>query len=721
MTRAKRSFSQKMRIPRRQALRRAQAWHWRLGSALMVVLLAAMVAPKSDAAAAATAGPKVPAKPKLNVVVIGDFYSYGYATNSEATLRKSVPPTLQALNEVQAANSGVQVNVLFIPVAMATSSSLFDTGNQAGLPALIRAVAHSSVVIVGIGGGNAPLARPMRSVLFGTAAAAKAFPQLMTTFDDGYYLYSQTALLDAVAAHAAPGTSIVTLGYPAIQGEQRSSGFTWWSPYTWSTVNQQQANMSDQLVSAMNTANGQATSIVAAAHSGLHFLYADLSGAMQGGPSGSQQGQGTPAKTIIGNDLLPYISQAVSNELVAMNVGGAQDAPPATSASSQWQLDVVLPVPTQAPPRHSSRAATPPPQNNQDNPPSPVYQPPAWPGLAASPSAPPVGSLPSAGDGPMASAPPASPSEGSAPTAQDPGKEQHTSPPTARSEPTGTSRPTPQSTPSSEPADTAQPTPEATDTSKPTFTEQPPPQTTAEPKPQPTVEPQPTPQPAAEPQPTPQPTASSQPSAGGASASADCAQSPALSAAAQPDKNQACCARVCVSPSSSTPTATLGPTTPATSGPASSLPATTPAPASTLTATATATATASPRLTPTSGAGGGNSGSPSPATPATTPSPHRPITLPMIPAPPAPLPEPITVTPTSDATGSGTDPSPPGSTATPPAGAGTSPSTAAPPAAAAPPMAAAGSGNGPGGPTDTPGVTTESPGQGTPPATGAAS
>src|SRR6266567_1578964 len=293
VTSAKRSFSQKKVSIPRQALRQETAWHWRLGSVLMVVLLASILTPKSDAAVAAAAGLKVPAKPELNVVVIGDFYSYGYATSSEATLRKSVPPTLQALNQVQAANSGVHVNVLFIPLTAATSSSLFDPGNQGALPALIGAVMRSSVVIVGIGGGNAPLAGPMRKVLFGTATPAKAFPQLMTSFYDGYYLYSQTALLDAVAAHAAPGTSIVTLGYPTIPGEQLSSGFTWWSPFTWSTVNQQQANMSDQLVSALNTANEQATSIVAAAHSGLHFLYADLSGAMQGtGPSGSQQGQG---------------------------------------------------------------------------------------------------------------------------------------------------------------------------------------------------------------------------------------------------------------------------------------------------------------------------------------------------------------------------------------------------------------------------------------------
>jgi hypothetical protein len=285
-----------------------------------------VLAPKSVAEAAEL---KAPVKPQLNVVDIGDLYSYGYATSSASALRKSVPPTLQALNQVQAANSGVRLKVLFIPVPAATSSALFDSGNNE-LPALINAVAHSSVVIVGLGGGNTPLAGSMRSVLFGTAAPADAFPQLMNSIDDGYYLYNQEGLLSAIAAHAAPGTSIVTLGYPAIAGKQGTSGFSWWSPYTWGTVSQAQANMSDQLVSALNTADGQATSMVAAAHPDLHFLYADLSGAMvgtglSGSATGSQQGQTRPTNTTIGSDLLPYVSQAAGNKLVTMNVHAAQD------------------------------------------------------------------------------------------------------------------------------------------------------------------------------------------------------------------------------------------------------------------------------------------------------------------------------------------------------------------------------------------------------------
>jgi hypothetical protein len=416
MARAKRSHPKtKVNIRRRKAGQREPTWHWRLGSLLMAGAIGFVLAPKSVAEAAEL---KAPVKPQLNVVDIGDLYSYGYATSSASALRKSVPPTLQALNQVQAANSGVRLKVLFIPVPAATSSALFDSGNNE-LPALINAVAHSSVVIVGLGGGNTPLAGSMRSVLFGTAAPADAFPQLMNNIDDGYYLYNQEGLLSAIAAHAAPGTSIVTLGYPAIAGKQGTSGFSWWSPYTWGTVSQAQANMSDQLVSALNTADGQATSMVAAAHPDLHFLYADLSGAMVGtGPSasatGSQQGQTRPTNTTIGSDLLPYVSQAAGNKLVTMNVHAAQGTPLVTSASP-WQLSVVLPV---SAPKHTTAAATPSPQNNQDNPSTPVYEPLVWPGFPAQPSRPAAGGLPPGGAGSGGPAAAASPAVGSTSTAQ---------------------------------------------------------------------------------------------------------------------------------------------------------------------------------------------------------------------------------------------------------------------------------------------------------------
>ena len=396
VTSGKRSRSQEKGHTLRLTLVPGASWYWRLCSWLVLALLISILIPRPSAALAAAAGPKAPPKPNLNVVVIGDFYSYGYATSADKTLQESAPPTLQALNQIQAANRAVQMNVLFIPVSYATSASLFLNQN-AGTPALIRAVRRANVVIVGLGGGNDNLAASMRSVLFGAGAAPKSFSRLMESFENGAYLRAQIDLLNAIAAQAAPGTSIITLGYPNMLGEQLPSGFAWWSPFAWATVSQQQANMSDQLVSALDTADQQATSITAAGHSGLHFLYANLSSAMQGQGSFGSQGQNQPStaasapgsqpsgptKAIISNDLVPYVNQAVNNELVAKSLPGPRNVAPITSPTP-WNLAIQVPSPTRSPsppqrrgsgPRgHAAQSKTPPP-NNQNNPPYPPSSP----------------------------------------------------------------------------------------------------------------------------------------------------------------------------------------------------------------------------------------------------------------------------------------------------------------------------------------------------------
>jgi hypothetical protein len=432
VTSGKHSHSQEKGNTFRLTLVPGASWYWRLCSLLMLALLASILIPRPSAALAATAGPKAPPKPELNVLVIGDFYSYGYATSADKTLRDSAPPTLQALNQVQAANPGVQMDVLFIPVSDATSASLFagsNAGTPAAQPPLIRTVRQADVVIVGLGGENDNLAASMRNVLFGTGVTSKSFSGLMASFDNGTYLQAQTDLLDAIAAQAAPGTSIITLGYPNMLGEQLPSGFTWWSPFTWATVSQQQANMSDQLVSALDTANQQATSIAAARYSGLHFLYANLPSAMQGqGPFGSR-GQGHtstvastpgsqlsgPTQAIISNDLVPYVNQAVNNELVAKNLPSPQNIAPITPAT-RWNLAVEVPSPALSPsppqqpgsePGGNAPVSNTLAHNSQDNPIYPAYRPPSPPSSPV--SQPPYtglgGSLQPGGDQPSISIP----------------------------------------------------------------------------------------------------------------------------------------------------------------------------------------------------------------------------------------------------------------------------------------------------------------------------
>ena len=337
-------------------LRPAVSWPWRVASVVMMGLLGGiLLAP--GAALAKT-------KSTLNVVVVGDFFSYGYASSQNAALKQETPPTLEALNQVQAANPGVDLNVLFIPVADASTSALnhpAGTGAYAGQSALIKSVSQASVVIVGLGAGNVSLAAPMRSVLFGTSASGSAFTQLMTAVDQGTYLRSESSLLGEVAAEATPGATVITLGYPDVQARQDASSLQFWSPYSWSMIGQQQANISDQLVSALNTSNELATSIASAQHPRLHFVFANLSSAAQNTGSLSARRETGKAHTassvssasqsaspaLIGGAILPVVDQAVNNELATKGVLGAQNVPPVTP-KNPWKLTVLVPLASQS-------------------------------------------------------------------------------------------------------------------------------------------------------------------------------------------------------------------------------------------------------------------------------------------------------------------------------------------------------------------------------------
>ena len=382
------------------ALRPGAVWHWRLFSAvLLLALLPAIMLVRLDAANAAN-GPTSGAKASLNVVVLGDFYSYGYSSSVDPTLRSASPPTLQALNQIQAANPGVQINVMFLPVLDATSARLYQTvnpGSRFASPPQINAVKHANIVIVGVGANDLGFTNWVRSVLFASSPpSAKTSAQYMALFENGSYLQGQTSLLEDIATRAASGASIVTVGYPKVTPEQLPSGLTWWSPFSWTEVSQQRANTDNQLVSALNTANNEAASIVGVQHPGLHFLYADLTGALQGkgplGPlqvsSGANPANSTQSavlkQTLVGSDLLPYVDQAVNNELVAQGVSGAQHVQPFTP-KSKWQLTLAVPVQIwlQQPKSVPSGSGATPPQNTAEN---PANQPPSSASQPSNPS-----------------------------------------------------------------------------------------------------------------------------------------------------------------------------------------------------------------------------------------------------------------------------------------------------------------------------------------------
>ena len=342
----------------RSGSRPGSARYWGPASSLMLPVLVGvlLVLPSADAranvsgkAAAGTSSGTSPARPTLKAIVVGDFFSYGYASSADPVLRLSLPPTLEALNQVQLADQNVQIRVLFIPVTEATWAHLYKHSGR-GKPPLINTLKGANVVIAGVGADTPAFATSLRKILFGTHVSPKSYPPLMGIFKKGSYQQGETAFLETIAANEAPGGAVVTLGYPQVQRADLPSGRTWWSALNWTTVSGHQARLTNRLIAALDRDNAAATKAAGTQYPDQHLLYADPS-AMPSG-AGSQGAQAMALKeTLIGNTLLPYVTQAVNDELTSMGVRGSPNVPPITPAS-RWVLNVQLPTGTQAPLPH---------------------------------------------------------------------------------------------------------------------------------------------------------------------------------------------------------------------------------------------------------------------------------------------------------------------------------------------------------------------------------
>jgi len=80
-------------LERRSKWRRA--WYWPASLLMLAAIVGVLIAlPPADATNAAhgTVAKPPAATPTLNVVVVGDFFSYGYAASADRALRTSVPP-----------------------------------------------------------------------------------------------------------------------------------------------------------------------------------------------------------------------------------------------------------------------------------------------------------------------------------------------------------------------------------------------------------------------------------------------------------------------------------------------------------------------------------------------------------------------------------------------------------------------------------------------------
>jgi hypothetical protein len=339
------------------------AWYWPVSLLTLAVITGVLIAlPPAEATSshstlgtsAKAAAAKAKPLPTLNVVVVGDFFSYGYAGSTRRALRTSVPPTLAALNQVQLANPDVHLHVLFIPVAEATWNRLYKGSGKGktARPPLINAVKGARLVIAGVGADLPSFARTLRTALFGAHVPGRTEQALRGVFRKGSCQQEDTAHLDDIAASEAEGGAVVTLGYPLDQRVRVASHREWWSPLLWGTVSQKHARRTNDIVSVLDTANGAATKAAGTQYQDVHMLYADT--AAMPGEASVRGAQATALmETLAGNTLLPYISQAVNDELTVLGVQGAADVSPITPGS-RWVLSVQLP--TVAPPARGARS-----------------------------------------------------------------------------------------------------------------------------------------------------------------------------------------------------------------------------------------------------------------------------------------------------------------------------------------------------------------------------
>ena len=347
------------------------------------------------------------AKPILKVAIIGDSFTSGEGANSstyrtvlapavtedgiayysyqiDPAHQSSSAPTLQALNQIQAANPGVDIQVSFVPVSGATRDSLYkptQVGTPFEQPPQINAVTGADVVIVGIGGNDVGFSKWIGTVLTSTeSTSTQAFPQFMQTLNDGSYQASQGQLLDKVSELAAPNATIISLGYPKAMPATIPGSSAFWSPVSWSLISQGEANMSNQLATTLSLNNQDASFVAAAKHPAQQWIFADVSNALQGNElfTGQEALNGlTPSNPngsyhpnplgyqFLASALQPYVEHAVNSQLSKWGVQGAENVPPVTPTfSNQWNLRVDVPLQTQGQPANQAPPA-------QDNPPAP--------------------------------------------------------------------------------------------------------------------------------------------------------------------------------------------------------------------------------------------------------------------------------------------------------------------------------------------------------------
>ncbi|WP_307659403.1 GDSL-type esterase/lipase family protein [Streptomyces sp. V1I1] len=286
----------------------------------------------------------------VRITVVGDSYTSGegasagtyktvQVTGAEGSVLNQIDPahqsasapTLRAIDKIAQENPNVTFDVTFVPVSGATRASLYETvrpGTEFEHSPQIDAVNGANIVIVGVGGNDAGFGNLAQTVVTSRESTTEQkFPGLMGPLQDGTYLDAQAAVYQDIASRAAPGATIVTLGYPKVMPDTIPGGSP--SPVSELLISNREAQLVNEFGSTINSLNQQATQL-AAQQTGANVTYADVSQALSGhelfspqeGLNGldflNVQGSYHPndlGQALIANTLTPAVNGAVIHEL----------------------------------------------------------------------------------------------------------------------------------------------------------------------------------------------------------------------------------------------------------------------------------------------------------------------------------------------------------------------------------------------------------------------
>ena len=251
------------------------------------------------------------AKPTVRIVIIGDSYTSGEGA-SWTTYKQGPPqitydefgnqiqqpmiypqhvssqsPAMQAVNALQAANPGVNFDVVNVAVSGATRADAAKPSESNNpvftLPPQLDSVRNADIIISGFAGGNDNNFPGWAQYVIthkDSSVPAEFNSTFAPAFNSGSNLADQVSFLGKLA-QLAPGATIITPGYPAVFGDQAASSWSPGSPVV-TSLGQNAITYSNLFGQYLNTDARSAALIANAAYPGNRFYFADEATTLQG-------------------------------------------------------------------------------------------------------------------------------------------------------------------------------------------------------------------------------------------------------------------------------------------------------------------------------------------------------------------------------------------------------------------------------------------------------